>query len=60
MIFLNKNFAAYATCTLGWSDLARQSFPFQKIAETLKINIFSRKFAESFLIHQRTIAKHKI
>ena len=42
-----------------WGD-ARQSFHFQKIPGTLKMNIFFWKFAVFFLIHQRTIAKNKI
>ena len=38
----------------------RQNFHFQKIAGTLKMNIFFWKFAEFFLIHKRTIVKNKI
>ena len=38
----------------------QQSFHFQKIAGALNMNIFWGKFAESFLIHQRTIVKNKI
>ena len=40
--------------------ISQQSFHCQKIAGTLNMNIFSWKFAESFLIHKRTIAKKKI
>ena len=40
---------------------ARQSYYiFKKITGTLKMNIFDWKFAETFLIHQRTIVKIKI
>ena len=40
---------------------ARQSFNFKKIAGALiKYEFFVWKFAESFLIHQRTIANKKI
>ena len=41
------------------NSAARQCFHFQKITETLKINIFLWKFANTFLIHQRTLAKWK-
>ena len=60
---------------VGWSDLhflrlskigTRRAhtapcayFPFQKITGTLKL-IFLSKFAETFLLHQRTIVKEKI
>ena len=37
-----------------------QSFHFQKFAGALFMNIFVWKFAESFLIHKRTIANNKI
>ena len=37
-----------------------QNFHFHKITGTFKINIFIWKFAETFLIHQRTIYKNKI
>ena len=42
------------------SSHARQSFHFQRIAETLKTNIYIFFLAETFLIHQRTIPKKKI
>ena len=43
------------------SSHARQSFHFQRIAETLKTNIYIYfLLAETFLIHQRTIPKKKI
>ena len=35
-------------------------FTFSKILGTLKMYFFSYKFAETFLLHQRTIAKNKI
>ena len=40
--------------------ISQQSFHCQKIAGTLNMNMFSWKFAESFLIHKSTIAKKKI
>ena len=58
--------------TLGWSDLAlfsifenlhisaAQSFHFQKITETLKINIYFWKLVDTSLLHQRTISKKKL
>ena len=37
----------------------QQSFNFQKITGTLKLNILFWKFAQTFCIHQRTISKIK-
>ena len=57
-IFLGGQFqksANFATC----ASHAQQSFHFQKTAGTLKMNFCCWKFAESFLIYQRSIAKRK-
>ena len=42
----------------GWHE--RQSLNFQKIIGALKIYIFIWNFAQTFLIHQKTIYKNKI
>ena len=39
---------------------ARQNFHFQKITETLKMNIFFGKLLETFLIRKRTMVKNNI
>ena len=54
------NFAHALAARVSYTVYERQSFHFQKITGTLKINIFMWNFAKTFLIHQRTIAKNKI
>ena len=53
-IFLQKN-SEFSTCACS-----SNFFIFKKSQETLKKNIFWGKFAETFILHEKTIDKNKI
>ena len=47
-------------CLYFYELITRQNFHFQKITETLKMNIFFGKLLETFLLRKRTMVKNKI